>query len=739
MLKKIKSFFVSSYAKNILNSRKNLIVVTKNNETKDVNRAFLDFFGFSSLKDFKKKHKCICELFVKENGYLYGENWIDELLNNPQKQYKIKIKKNNKEYIFKVEAVQFNNKVIITLTDITQLIKQEEEFKEVNELLKQYKKAVDELLIVSKTDPKGIITYVNKNFCYISGYSKDELIGKPHNIVRHPDMPKEAFKDMWDTIKRGEIWRGFIKNRKKDGGFYWVDSGIMPIKNSKGEIVEYIALRTDITFLIEARRKAQEAEKAKGMFLANMSHEIRTPLNAILGFTQLLEKKENLDKDVQKYIRIINSSANTLLKVINDILDISKIEAGDISIEEIEFNPNKVFNDIAALFLGKTKEKEIDYEIDIDKLPECIKSDEHRLKQVLANLIGNAVKFTPQKGKIVLSIKILKEDNEKVTLKFSVKDNGIGIPKDKQKDIFKAFSQADGSVIRKFGGTGLGLTISSKIVQKLGGEIEVDSEEGKGSEFYFTLEFKKCAGIKNSESKENKNISYKAKILVAEDDAFNQELIKEILNEWNIDFTIVSNGKEAVEKVKNNKYDFIFLDINMPEMNGVEAVKNIKKLTDVPVIAMTANAFREDIKSYFEAGFDDYVSKPIKLKELEKVFDKYAKKDFKKESYISSIQENLKLNKDILNRLIKVYLSTVKEDLNNMEQAIKEEDFEKIRQYSHKIKGSSLNLRIEEIAKLAEEMEEASKKEVKIFYKDKLEEIRKIISEMEKENENNSI
>jgi len=733
VLKKIKRFFISNYAKNILNSRKNLIIVTKNKETKDVNKAFLDFFGFKSLKEFKKKHKCICELFVKENGYLAGEEWIDKLLNNPDIQYKIKIIKNNQEYIFKVEAVKFTGKVIVTLTDITQLIKQEEELKEVNKLLSQYKRAVDEFLIVSKTDTKGIITYVNKSFCNISGYSEDELIGKPHNIVRHPDMPKEAFKDMWDTIKRGEIWRGFIKNRKKDGGFYWVDSGIMPIKNSKGEIVEYIALRNDITLLIEAKKKAQEAEKAKGIFLANMSHEIRTPLNAILGFTQLLETKEDLDKDVQKYIRIINSSANTLLKVINDILDISKIESGDISIEEIEFNPNKVFNDIAALFLAKTKEKNINYKINIDKLPECIKSDEHRLKQVIANLLGNAIKFTPENGEIVLSVTNI-EDNEKIKLKFSVKDNGIGIPKDKQKEIFKAFSQADGSIIRKFGGTGLGLTISSKIVQKLGGEIKVKSEEGKGSEFYFTLEFEKCNKTDEEIKKEDKNIAYKAKILIAEDDIFNQELIKAILGEWDIDFTIVSNGKEAVENVKNNEYDFIFLDINMPEMNGVDAVKEIKKLTtDIPVIAMTANAFREDVESYFKAGFDDYISKPIKLEELQRVFNKYSQRKIKKDNYMTSLQKKLKLDKSILKNLLEVYFTTVKEDLEKLENFINDKNFNEMANFAHKIKGSSLNLRVDGIAKIAYEIEESSKKRVEIDYKEKLKTLKKLINEIEKE------
>ena len=720
------------YADEILNSRKNIIIVAKDNEPEKVNKAFLNFFNVSNLDEFKKNHRCICEFFSKEDGFLYGDDWIEKILNNENEQYKVKIIKDNQEYIFKIDAAKYKDKIILTLTDITKLINQQRKLKEVNELLDQYKKAVDELMIVSKTDTKGIITYVNKNFCEISGYSEKELLGKSHNIVRHPDMPKGLFKNMWDTIKRGELWRGFIKNRRKDGGYYWVDTGIMPIKNYKGEIVEYIAIRSDITYLIESIKRAKDAEKAKSMFLANMSHEIRTPLNAILGFTQLLEKKSNLDPESQKYIRIINSSANTLLKIINDVLDLSKIESGNISIDKKEFNPNKVFSDVAVLFLAKAKEKKINYKIDIDKLPDCILSDEHRLKQVIANLIGNAVKFTPEDGEIVVSVKKIDEDDKKVKMRFSVKDTGIGIPKDKQKEIFKAFSQADGNIIKQFGGTGLGLTISSKIVQKLGGNIEVESEEGKGSEFYFTLEFEKCDKVIEEEKKDEKNFTFKAKILVAEDDEFNQELIKAILNNFEIDYDIVSNGEEAIQKVKNNNYDLIFLDINMPKMSGLEAIGEIKKLTKTPIIALTANAFKEDVEKYFKAGFDDYISKPIKLDELERVFSKYLKKEEK--SYLSNLQDSLNLSRDILMNLVDIYFKNVSQDLRHLEKSIKNKDFEEIRKYAHKIKGSSLNLKLDEIGKIASEMEKNSKEKNSNFdYEENLMKIEKLLENIEKE------
>ena len=727
ILEKIKDLFkFNTYAREILNSRKNIIIVVKNNEAKEVNQAFLDFFGVKSLKEFKKHHKCICELFKKEEGFLFGKDWIKELLKNPDKQYKVKIIKDNKEYIFKVEATKIKNKVIITLTDITELLEKQDELKEVSEILEQYKKAVDELLIVSKTDTKGIITYVNKNFCDISGYSKDELIGKPYDIVRHPDMPQEVFKDMWESIKSGKIWRGIIKNRKKDGGEYWVDTGIMPIKNSKGEIIEYIALENDITEIIKAKEKAQMAERAKGMFLATVSHEIRTPLNAILGFTQLLDKKENLDEESKKYISIINSSASTLLKIINDILDLSKIESEGISIEIKEFDPNKVFFDLASLFLAKAKEKNINYKIEIDKLPNCIRSDEHRIKQVLANLIGNAIKFTKEGGEVIVNIKVLQEDEKKVKIRFSVKDSGIGIPKDKQKEIFKAFTQADGSIAREFGGTGLGLTISSKIVEKLGGKIELISEVGKGSEFYFVLEFEKCNQVKTTHKEKSKK--YNAKVLIAEDDKFNQELIKAVLKEWGIYCDIASDGEEAVRKVKENNYDLIFLDINMPKMSGIEALKEIKKITSTPVVALTANAFRDDIKRYFKAGFDDYLSKPIRLEELRKIFDKYVKNDF-----LSSLSKALNLNKDAVINLVNIYFENVKKDLKELKEAIKKKNFEEIRKYAHKIKGSSLNLGIDEVAEIANYIEENAKNKKEIDYENYFEKLNNFIDNLEKE------
>jgi len=725
VLKKIKNLFMSDYAKDILNSQKNLILVIKNKEVVDANQSFLNFFKTKDLKDFKEKYGCMCDLFIKEEGFLFGENWIETLLSSDS-QCKVKIDLDNKEYIFKAEAIKFKDRIIVTLTDITDLVTQQRRLEEVNEILDQYKKAVDSLLIVSKTDLNGVITYVNDNFCSISGYEKEELIGKPHNIVRHPDMPKDLFKNLWNTIKRGAIWRGVIKNKKKDGGEYWVDAGIMPIKNHKGEIIEYIALRTDITELVKAKEKAQAAEKAKSIFLANMSHEIRTPLNAILGFTQLLENDDTLPEKAKEYIKIVNSSANTLLRIINDVLDLSKLDAGDFVIENKEFNPKETFTNLISLFKARAKEKDIEYLVDIDNLPNCIKSDEHRLKQVLANLISNAIKFTPKGGKVKVSIKKEEESIDRVKIKFSVEDTGIGIPKDKQKDIFKAFIQVDGGATRKYEGTGLGLTISSRIIRKLGSFIEVESEEEKGSKFFFVLEFEKCQRENDKENIKEDISSYKGNVLVAEDDEFNQTLIKEVLTRLGVKVDVVSNGVEAIEKVKQNSYDLIFLDINMPKKGGIEAVKEIKKLTYVPVIALTANVFKEDVERYIECGFDDFVSKPIDFYILERVLLKYLNREDEKD-YFSIFKENLKLKEDVVKRLITIYFDSVEDDLNALEKAIHKKDYQKIYSLAHKIRGASSNLKVKEIFELTKEIEKCALERLSIDYEDKCKKLKKLI------------
>ena len=391
-------------------------------------------------------------------------------------------------------------------------------------------------------------------------------------------------------------------------------------------IIEQLLLKCDLHIenyknVLLLEKKTEElkiAQEVKSRFLANMSHEIRTPLNAILGFIQLLQKKD-VDEESKKYINIIADSSQTLLSVLNDILDLSKIEAGKLNIEKIEFDPTKEFKNIIELFRVKADEKNIKL-LDSFNTPYYIKSDPVRIKQVLLNLLSNAIKFTSENKKIYVNIEI--KENK---LCISVKDEGIGIPKDKIDKIFEAFTQADDSTTRKFGGTGLGLSISSQIIKLLGGELKVKSQENKGSEFYFEIPIEIVA--KNKQTKniiQNKELS--GKILIVEDNPANQMFLKVILDKLNLKHKTAHNGKEAVEMCQKEDFDLILMDENMPIMNGIEATKKIRELEKnkhTSIIAVTANALTGDKERFLKAGFDDYIPKPVDIKLLKEVMGKY--------------------------------------------------------------------------------------------------------------------
>ncbi len=365
-------------------------------------------------------------------------------------------------------------------------------------------------------------------------------------------------------------------------------------------------------------QKSEQASKTKSEFLANMSHEIRTPLNAILGFIDLLKENE-IDKEKLKYIHTIQSSSTTLLGIINDILDFSKIESGNLNVEKIDFNTHEELETLADLFRAKASEKSVSLSFILDKnLPKALKSDPLRIKQIMANMLSNAIKFTPRNGRIELLIKHTNEN-----LHISVKDNGIGIAEEQQEDIFKAFSQAESSTTRKYGGTGLGLAISSKLVKMLGGKLKLESKEGQGSRFYFEIP---VSVGKFKEQKITKDSDLQAingkRILLVEDNKANQMFMSLILKKFGLIFDIANDGIEAVNAYKTNFYDLILMDENMPNLNGIEATKQIleyerdRKIMHTPIIALTANALKGDRERFLESGMDEYLTKPLDKEKL---------------------------------------------------------------------------------------------------------------------------
>ena len=390
--------------------------------------------------------------------------------------------------------------------------------------------------------------------------------------------------------------------------------------------LELKALNDNLEILIEERtRELKVALEVKGNFLANMSHEIRTPLNAVLGFLHILKSNKDPSKSA-KFIDTIEKASKSLLQIIEDILDFSKIESGKISIEKIYFNPVEEFKIVTDLFSENCSSKNINLNVIISKnIPDSIESDPLRIKQVLSNLISNSIKFTEANKSIFVNISY---ENEMLSV--SVKDEGIGIAKNKFEDIFEAFQQEDSSTTRKFGGTGLGLAISRQLINLLGGQLNVKSEVGIGSEFYFTIPAKAGEKIIKEVNITNDYIFNDVKILIAEDNNLNQELISIILDGKNIKYEIVNDGMEAIEKYKNNKYDLILMDENMPNMNGMEATQNIliyekeNNMKHTPIIAFTANAMSGDKEKFLNFGMDDYLSKPVNIKKLYEIIQQFV-------------------------------------------------------------------------------------------------------------------
>jgi PAS domain S-box-containing protein len=486
------------------------------------------------------------------------------------------------------------------------------------------------------TDFKGTIEYVNPAFSKTTGYSYKETMGKNPRILKSGRHAPELYHEMWEIISGGSIWKGEIINRCKNGELYWEYSTISPIKNREGKITHYVAVKDDITWrkkaeaekirLLEeaqqARAEAEKANMAKSEFLANMSHDIRTPMNAILGFTELLAE-QIADPTQKAWLDAVQAGGKNLLTLINDILDLSKIESGKLEINPEPVNIKNLTDELTRLFQARIEQKALGFFVAIaPDVPRNLLLDGMRLRQVLFNLIGNAIKFT-DKGEIRLTVATGSPPaaNDHCDILITVADTGIGIPADDQQMIFDPFRQRNGQKFGKYGGTGLGLTISQKLTEAMNGGMTLRSTPGQGSTFEITLrDIAMTDTIAKSEEKQAacfEGINFAAAVILVVDDIdSNRELVKAFFdNMADINIIEAENGARAVSLAEKKQPDIILMDIKMPVMDGYQAIKRIKAiecLKSVPILAITASAMKKDEEKIKSAGFDGYLTKPLR-------------------------------------------------------------------------------------------------------------------------------
>ncbi len=482
---------------------------------------------------------------------------------------------------------------------------------------------------ITNADADGNVIFFNQQWIDDTGLTFDELVADGWEKAMHPDDLESTTNNWKHSVATGDIFDRECRIQNKKGDYRWHLSRAVPIEDETGKIIMWVGSNTDIHDLKEAKNKAETATqraesavKAKQQFLSNMSHEIRTPMNAIIGFTNVVLKTDLSEKQ-KEYINAIKLSGDALIVLINDILDIAKVDAGKMTFEQIPFDLCASIAATLHLFEPKIQEKNLELIENCDAaIPKILLGDSLRLRQIILNLLSNAVKFTDE-GKITVSIRMLKEEADHVTIEFSVTDTGIGIPENKIEPIFDDFQQATDETSRLHGGTGLGLSIVKQLVTLQGGTIIVNSQSGKGSTFGFILNFKKAISEMAAITATNNGAEFaetieNIRVLVAEDMPLNQLLIKIILEDFGYVVDIAGNGKIAIEKLQENKYDIILMDLQMPELNGFETTEYIrsKMNSQIPIIALTADVTTVDVEKCEAVGMNDYISKPIDEKLL---------------------------------------------------------------------------------------------------------------------------
>ncbi|WP_298115622.1 PAS domain-containing protein [Flavobacterium sp.] len=588
------------------------------------NKGGTKIFEYSEIEIIGKS---VDQLFTNEN-----KNKLN-LIKNGITNQKIIINgltknKNILDIELTISSIKVNKKYLgkaIIGRDITTLLKKNAE-------INNYRNALNKAFSVAIINDEYKLTFANDNFCKLCGFKRNEIIGRPIVDAKDYSVNYKLFIERRDAIINGIVWSGEVELYNKSKEQYWVFDTIIPFLDNRGKPIKYLIIRNDITKIklgenaIENKAILEKTIKLKDEFLANISHELRTPLNSVIGFTDLVLETD-LNEIQIKYLNLIKNSGNLLLLLINDILDLTKMETGIFNFESLQFNLATTINEISELLAVEAKAKNIEFNTFIDtNIKSDYIGDPFRLQQIIVNLIKNAIKFTNE-GSVSLFVKLIEENtlsNESI-IEFKFNDTGIGIEASKLEIIFNAFTQSEEYITRNYGGFGLGLAIVSKLVKKFNGQINVESKLNVGTSFTVTIPFKKFNSTEsenvNSYRKEKIKKHGKIKILLAEDNENNQILATQRLINWGFEVDLVNNGLEAIEKLKNNEYDLILMDIQMPIMDGYTATIKIRtelpiEKSKIPIVALTAHASSSNIKKAKRIGMNDYIYKPFKSEDL---------------------------------------------------------------------------------------------------------------------------